>query len=105
MRTTGTIFALVATVGILFASTSCTPTEEGALIGGAIGAAAGGAVTGRSSGAVVGGALGALTGAVLAEDEAYDRGYYGNRYGYRGHRHYENRGWGPPPPRRPYWGY
>ncbi|MAS92266.1 MAG: hypothetical protein CMO55_03630 [Verrucomicrobiales bacterium] len=106
MKQIGSILALIATSGLLFTTTSCTPTEEGALVGGAIGAAAGGAITGRSSGAAVGGVLGALTGAALAEDEAYynhhhHHGHRGNRYGYQGPRSY-NRGWGPPPPRYPW---
>jgi hypothetical protein len=45
---------------------ACTPTEKGAVIGGASGAAIGAAVAGNSTeGAIVGGAVGAVAGALI----------------------------------------
>jgi len=94
--------------------TSCTPSQEGAFIGGALGAAAGTAVADRDpvAGAVVGGLLGAAAGAVIADDDDYydrpppynRRGGHGrNRYGYDGPPPYD--GYGPLPSRRGHYRY
>ncbi len=54
---------------------ACTPTEKGAVIGGASGAAIGAAVAGNSTeGAIVGGAVGAVAGALIGRSTER-RGY------------------------------
>lgn len=73
------VFALI---GLSIAS--CTPTEQGAGIGGASGALIGAAATGNVRGAAVGGAIGAVTGAVIGSvAEQPGQCYYRDRYGRR----------------------
>ena len=79
------ILTTSAAIGLMLTNTSCTPTEEGMLIGGALGAGVGGAVTDSANGAIVGGLIGAATGAVIGDNS--------RRNDYR----YGNRGYGPPP--------
>jgi len=63
---------------------SCTPTEQGAGIGGASGALIGAAATGNVRGAAVGGAIGAVTGALIGSvAEQPGQCYYRDRYGRR----------------------
>lgn len=66
--------------------TACTPTQQGAVVGGAGGAAIGAAVAGsgdRAEGALIGGAIGAAAGALLGR--ASERpGYCRYRDPYRG---------------------
>ena len=64
-------------LGVTFVGTSCTSTEKGVLVGGALGAAAGGAISDDATGAVIGGLLGAAAGAAIGDSR--DRRYYGNR--------------------------
>ena len=52
-------------LGVTFVGTSCTSTEKGVLVGGALGAAAGGAISDDATGAVIGGLLGAAAGAAI----------------------------------------
>lgn len=82
------IATTVAAIGLMLTGTSCTPTEEGMLIGGALGAGVGGAVSDSPEGAILGGLVGAATGAVIG-DSARDDHYY--------HGHGRGRGYGPPP--------
>jgi len=76
--------------------TACSPTEEGAFVGGALGAAAGGAITDSAGGALVGGLLGAAAGAAVADDRydrryrRYDRRVYGHGHGGRGYGYYDH---------------
>lgn len=59
--------ALVLASGVVVAGCSPTPTQRGAMIGGASGAAIGGAATRSWGGAAVGGAVGAAAGAIIAD--------------------------------------
>ena len=80
-----------AAVGLMLMNTSCTPTEEGMVIGGALGAGVGGAVTDSVDGAIVGGLIGAATGAIIGDNAYDDRYYRGSGYGPPPRYH------GPPP--------
>lgn len=62
---------------------ACTPTQQGAVIGGAGGAAVGAAVAGNDvEGAVIGGAVGAVAGALVGRSmENRDRCIYRDSYG------------------------
>ncbi|MEX2578616.1 MAG: glycine zipper domain-containing protein [Verrucomicrobiales bacterium] len=84
MKLHGVLTTTAAAVGLTLTAVSCTPTEEGAFVGGALGAGVGGAVTDSATGAVVGGLLGAATGAAIADDRRHRYG----RYGYRGRSHH-----------------
>lgn len=79
------ILSSSAAIGLMLTNTSCTPTQEGAAIGGALGAGVGGAVTDSVDGALIGGLFGAAAGAVIG-DNAYKKDHY-----------YGRRGYGPPP--------
>ncbi|MDF1741472.1 MAG: glycine zipper domain-containing protein [Verrucomicrobiales bacterium] len=113
MKICGGSFFASAVVALAMLTVSCTPTEEGAFVGGAIGTAAGGALTDSGTGALVGGLLGAAVGAAIADDRSHRRSsYYGRgRYDYRRHHHgyhrgdryYHGRSYGPP--RRRGYGY
>lgn len=65
---------------------ACTPTQQGATIGGAGGAAIGAAVANNSvEGAVIGGAAGAIAGALIGRasegsNQCVYRDEYGRRY-------------------------
>ena len=63
-----------------FTGTSCTPTEEGAAIGGLIGAGTGAAVGSRSDrgveGAAIGAGLGAITGGLIGKSKENRRPMY-----------------------------
>ena len=85
MKLPSLIATTAAAIGLMFTGTSCTPTEEGMLIGGALGAGVGGAVSDSPEGAILGGLVGAATGAVIGDNARDDRYYHG-------------RGYGPPPP-------
>lgn len=69
----------------LFVVAACTPTQQGAAIGGAGGAAVGAAVADDSvEGAVIGGAAGAIAGALIGRaSEGSDRCIYRDEYGRR----------------------
>jgi len=64
---------------------ACTPTQQGATIGGAGGAAIGAAVAGNSlEGAVIGGAAGAIAGALIGRaSEGSNQCVYSDQYGRR----------------------
>ncbi|MGE0232528.1 MAG: glycine zipper domain-containing protein [Flavobacteriaceae bacterium] len=68
-------------IAALFLATACTPTERGAVAGGAIGAAVGGAASGTVQGAAVGGAVGAVAGALIGRASEPGRCIYRDRYG------------------------
>lgn len=91
MKICGSSFFASAVVAFAMLTVSCTPTEEGAFVGGAIGTAAGGALTDSGTGALVGGLLGAAVGAAIADDRSHRRSsYYGRgrgRYDHRRHHH------------------
>ena len=113
MKTRGCSIIASAAIAFAMLTASCTPTEEGAFVGGAIGSAAGGALTDSGTGALVGGLLGAAVGAAVADDRSYRRRpYYGHgrhdrgRYDHGYHhddRYYHGRSYGPP--RRRGFGY
>ena len=71
---------------LLLAAAACTPTQQGAAIGGLGGAAVGAAVAGNEvEGAIVGGAVGALAGALIGRasegsNQCVYRDQYGRRY-------------------------
>jgi hypothetical protein len=66
---------LVLALALIMPIAACTPTEKGAVIGGASGAAIGAAVAGNSTeGAIVGGAIGAVAGALIGKSTER-RGY------------------------------
>lgn len=71
-------------LGLAALVAGCTPTERGAVIGGATGAAVGGVVSRNVAGAAVGGVVGAAAGALIGR--ATEPGYcvyqdeYGSRY-------------------------
>lgn len=66
---------LALSLALLTAIAGCTPTEKGAVIGGAGGAAIGAAVAGDSvEGAIIGGAIGAVAGALVGKSTER-RGY------------------------------
>ncbi|MGI6246562.1 MAG: glycine zipper domain-containing protein [Pseudochelatococcus sp.] len=75
---------ILVILGLVALVAACTPTERGAVIGGATGAAVGGAVSRNVAGAAVGGAVGATVGALIGN--ASEPGYcvyqdaYGSRY-------------------------
>ncbi|WP_163269198.1 YMGG-like glycine zipper-containing protein [Chelativorans alearense] len=77
---------LILLVPFLVAAAACTPTEQGAAIGGLGGAAVGAAVAGNElEGAVVGGAAGAIAGALIGRasegrNQCIYRDEYGRRY-------------------------
>ncbi|PWJ85936.1 outer membrane protein with glycine zipper [Pseudaminobacter salicylatoxidans] len=73
------LFALAATAALA----ACTPTEQGAFIGGATGAAVGGAVSGDVGGALIGGAIGATAGALIGRASEPGRCYFRDRHGRR----------------------
>lgn len=70
---------------LLLSVAACTPTQQGAAVGGAGGAAVGAAVAGNPvEGAVVGGAIGAVAGALVGRaSEGNNQCIYRNRYGER----------------------
>lgn len=74
---------ILIVLGVMILAAACTPTERGAVIGGATGAAVGGVVTGDVTGAAVGGLVGATAGALIGR--ASEPGYcvYQDGYGYR----------------------
>jgi len=98
MKRKRAILSLAVLVAVSLLGSACSPTEEGAFVGGALGAAAGGAITDSAGGALVGGLLGAAAGAAIADDRydrryrRYDRGrgYGGRGYGYYDHYHYDD---------------
>ncbi|WP_274425422.1 YMGG-like glycine zipper-containing protein [Chelativorans sp. YIM 93263] len=71
---------------LLFAIAACTPTQQGAAIGGAGGAAVGAAVAGNElEGALLGGAVGSVAGALIGRasegsSQCVYRDEYGRRY-------------------------
>lgn len=75
---------LLIVLGLVALAAACSPTERGAVIGGATGAAIGGVATRDVAGAAVGGVVGATVGALIGR--ASEPGYciyrdgYGNRY-------------------------
>lgn len=75
---------IIIVLGFVGLAAACSPTERGAVIGGATGAAVGGVVTRDVTGAAVGGAVGATVGALVGS--ASEPGYciyrdeYGSRY-------------------------
>lgn len=73
-------------VAVIAAGCNTTPTQDGAILGGALGAGAG-AIIGHQSGhqgegALIGAGLGAITGAIVGDqvDESRQRNYPQNRY-------------------------
>ncbi len=72
---------MLAVVGMVLGIAACTPTEQGATIGGATGAAIGGLASNSVGGAIIGGAAGAVAGALIgrASESGYCR--YRDRYG------------------------
>ncbi len=102
MKTRGCSIIASAAIALAMLTASCTPTEEGAFVGGAIGTAAGGALTDSGTGALVGGLLGAAVGAAIADDRhhrSHRRPYYGHgrhNHGYHhGDHYYHGRSYGP----------
>lgn len=73
-------------IPFLFGIAACTPTQQGAAIGGVGGAALGAAVAGDDlEGAVIGGAAGAIAGALIGRasegsNQCVYRDEYGRRY-------------------------
>jgi hypothetical protein len=83
---------LFGIVAASFATTGCTPTQQGAAGGAAIGAGAGALIgnqTGRAGeGALIGAAVGGLSGALIGNqsENQYRQGYDRGRYdAYRGY--------------------
>jgi len=73
------LIAMTATAAVA----GCTPTEQGAVIGGTTGALIGGAVSNDVGGAIVGGAIGATAGALIGRASERGRCFYRDRYGHR----------------------
>ncbi|WP_028034224.1 YMGG-like glycine zipper-containing protein [Chelativorans sp. J32] len=77
---------LIVVIPFLLAAAACTPTQQGAAIGGLGGAAVGAAVAGNEvEGAVIGGAVGAVAGALVGRaaegsNQCVYRDEYGRRY-------------------------
>jgi len=73
-------------VPFAIAVSACTPTEQGAAIGGAGGAAVGALASGNKvEGAIIGGAAGAIAGALIGRasegrNQCIYRDQYGRRY-------------------------
>ena len=82
MKSRGCSIVISGAVALAMLTTSCTPTQEGAVVGGAIGSVAGGAISDSGTGALVGGLLGAAVGAAIADDRSRRRPYYGRGRGY-----------------------
>jgi hypothetical protein len=76
---------LILVPALLLSAAACTPTQQGAAIGGAGGAAVGAAVAGNPvEGAVIGGAVGAVAGALIGRaSEGNNRCIYRDQYGRR----------------------
>lgn len=72
---------LIAALSLVFAVAACTPTEQGATIGGASGAVIGGLATDSVGGAVVGGAAGAVAGALIGRASESGQCRYRDEYG------------------------
>ncbi|WP_173931009.1 YMGG-like glycine zipper-containing protein [Chelativorans sp. Marseille-P2723] len=76
----------ILTIPFLIALAACTPTQQGAAIGGVGGAAIGAAVAGDElEGAVIGGAAGAIAGALIGRaaegsGQCVYRDQYGRQY-------------------------
>jgi len=76
----------ILTIPFLIAVAACTPTQQGAAIGGVGGAALGAAVAGNDlEGAVIGGAAGAIAGALIGRaaegsNQCVYRDQYGRQY-------------------------
>lgn len=77
---------LILLTPFLISIAACTPTQQGAAIGGVGGAAIGAAVAGNElEGAIIGGAAGAIAGALIGRaaegsDQCIYRDQYGRRY-------------------------
>lgn len=77
---------LILLTPLLIAIAACTPTQQGATVGGLGGAAIGAAVAGDElEGAIVGGAAGAIAGALIGRaaegnNQCVYRDQYGRRY-------------------------
>lgn len=77
---------LAVLVPLLLAVAACTPTQQGAAIGGLGGAAVGTAVAGNDlEGAIIGGAVGSVAGALIGRaaegsSQCVYRDEYGRRY-------------------------
>ncbi|MCT8991683.1 hypothetical protein NYR54_15505 [Chelativorans sp. SCAU2101] len=77
---------LVLLTPLLIAIAACTPTQQGAAVGGLGGAAIGAAVAGNEvEGAIIGGAAGAIAGALIGRaaegsNQCVYRDQYGRRY-------------------------
>lgn len=72
---------VLAALSMVFAVAACTPTEQGAALGGATGAVIGGLATDSVGGAVVGGAAGAVAGALIGRASESNMCRYRDRYG------------------------
>ena len=74
------LLAIIA-AGAVLAGCNPTPTQRGAMIGGATGAAVGGIASGSWGGAAVGAGVGAVAGAIIADSQG--RCYRVNQNGTR----------------------
>ena len=77
---------LILLLPFVVASAACTPTQQGAAIGGASGAAIGALASGNKvEGAIIGGAVGTVAGALIGRaaegsNQCIYRDEYGRRY-------------------------
>lgn len=76
MKNIGKVLLVAGSLGLASFTSSCTPGERGAVVGGAIGAGTG-ALIGDGTGALVGGAIGAVAGSEISKKRAARNRYYG----------------------------